>query len=321
MAFDLAAGIWSNFLLLLPMAFIFAVGNILRARNFLKESDVASMSKILYWIVCPALLFRSSVMAGAHLSRSSASLAAAFLLCALLASLCAVLLARLRKQDLDLETLAVSAAAAQKPNAVFLGLPVVMLIFGEENMIYASIYVAIAMPIHNVLAPVMGELTAARGGSPGELARRSLAGLLKNPIVLSSLCGLLAYFLGLRELPQAVDRSLHLIGVCSTGLSLLALGASIEAKKIFGSISACWNDILIRLFLHPLLLLLWFRFFPAEPMMVRVAVVMTAMPTAITMYILADGMDIDAEYAAGLVVATTMLSLLTISLWSVLLGV
>lgn len=133
--------------------------------------------------------------------------------------------------------------------------------------------------------------------------------------------GLCFALAGYDMLPGTIDKTLQLLGSCATGLSLLTLGASSAPGKVIASFAAAWRDVLVRLILHPALLLLWFRLFPAEKTLEQVMVLMAAMPTAITMFILAGGMQLDSDYAAQIIIASTALSILTIPVWSVILGV
>lgn len=312
-------GAYNNFLLLLPMIIIFITGNVLRSVRFLKPEDIASMTKILYWVVSPALLFRAAFSIGDEI-HGLATLFLALLTCGTLAALIALALNCMKSGGRSRLRLAVSAAAATKPNAIYMGLPTALLIFGDESLVYASAFAAIAMPLHNILSPVFGELVAARGKSTADLIKKSTLAVMQNPLVSSSLLGLLFAFIGVREIPTSLDKAMQILGACAVGLSLLVLGASVETSEIFSSLATCWRDVLVRLVIHPSLLLFWFYYFPAGKELVRVFVMMVAMPTAATMFILAKGMSLDSDYAAQLTVSTTILSILTIPVWSVILS-
>lgn len=317
---NLLSGVWGNFLLLLPMVIIFTVGNVLRYAGFFQPRDTSSMTKLLYWVVSPALLFRAAFGAGDGLT-ALPSLFFALLTCGVLAALIALALAYAGGGRRDRLRNAVSAAAATKPNAIYLGLPTVLMILGERSLFYVSLFAAIAMPLHNILSPVFAAAVSTRGTSFFQLAKKTALEVAKNPLVSSSLLGLFFALAGVKAIPSAVDETMKIVGSCATGLSLLALGASMEPKKIFSSLACCWRDVLVRLAIHPALLLLWFYIFPAEKALVQVIVLIAAMPTAATMFVLAEGMALDSDYAAQLTVATTMLSILSIPVWAIILNV
>jgi malonate transporter len=52
----------------------------------------------------------------------------------------------------------------------------------------------------------------------------------------------------------------------------------------------------------------------------QATVMLTSMPCAVNCFIMAQGMDMDAVYAADLVAASTMLASVSIPLWSAFLG-
>ena len=312
--------IWRNFLLLLPMVFLFIAGNVLRVSGFFKAQEMTAISKLLFWVILPALLFRSSFGAGSQLLQIPPVLLG-FLACAFAASLIAFILAYFRRGEKNMLRVAVSTAAATRPNSILLGAPMALLILGEESLLYVSLFAASAMPLHNIVSPVFAEIVSAHGESPVSLARKSLLGAAKNPVVCSSLAGLFLAMTGVGAIPAPIDKALHFLGVCATGISLLALGASLEPGKIFTSIAVGWRDVAVRLIIHPALVWLWFLAFPAEKALVQTIVLMTAMPTAVTLFVLSEGMRLDSEYAAQVTVATTMLSVLTIPIWAIILAV
>ncbi len=64
-----------------------------------------------------------------------------------------------------------------------------------------------------------------------------------------------------------------------------------------------------------------FCLWPTEQILTQAVVLVSAMPPAVNNFIIADGMGLDAEYAADVIAAGTILSVLTLPLWVRILGI
>ena len=49
-----------GFFLVIPLMIIILAGNILRSKGFYSSSDIAALTKTLYWVILPPLLFRTT---------------------------------------------------------------------------------------------------------------------------------------------------------------------------------------------------------------------------------------------------------------------
>ena len=53
-----------GFFLVMPLVIIIAMGNVLKRRGFYSAADIAALSKTLYWVILPLLLFRTTYISG-----------------------------------------------------------------------------------------------------------------------------------------------------------------------------------------------------------------------------------------------------------------
>lgn len=70
-----------------------------------------------------------------------------------------------------------------------------------------------------------------------------------------------------------------------------------------------------KLLLFPLLLLLIVLILRLDPLMVQAIVLQGASPTAISVLLIAEAVEKDQDYAAGLVFWSTMIALVTSPIW------
>lgn len=309
-----------GFVLILPLAFLLTTGNLLFRNGFITQADIRTLSKFLFWIISPSLLFRNAFQINENM-QSSASFFWAIVCSALLAMLAAYATERWLFRVKDRRIVALTTAAAMRPNTIYVGLPTVQAVLGGQAVGLLALYIAIAMPLYNLLSPLSSELILARSGDMPNFLKSALKSILRNPMVMAPICGIVLVSLGMKTLPQSLDKSLQMVGNAATGIALLTLGASIEVSRAKKAFVSCWRDVLMRLFVHPAILYCCLNAAGTDVALKNVAVLVTATPTAVTLFVLAKGIGLDGSHAAEITVMTTLLSAVTIPMWIVFLGI
>ena len=309
-----------GFILILPLAFLLTAGNLLFRRGFITQSDISTLSKFLFWIISPSLLFRNAFQIDENM-RTQASFFWAVAGSALLAMLVAYAAERWIFRVRDRRRIALTTAAAMRPNTIYVGLPTVQAVIGNQAIGLLALYIAIAMPLYNLLSPLSSELILARRGDMPGFLKNAVKGILKNPMVMAPACGILLVAFGMKALPSTLDKSFQMVGSAATGMALLTLGASIEVSRAKKALASCWREVLMRLFIHPAILYCCLNAAGVDAALKNVAVLGTATPTAVTLVVLAKGIGLDGSRAAEITVLTTLLSAVTIPLWIVFLGI
>jgi predicted permease len=181
-----------------------------------------------------------------------------------------------------------------------LGLPLALFAFGQEGLGYAVVVFAVMA----VLSFTIGIwMVAGRG---------SFMRAVKEPMVGATLLGALFLWRGWQT-PLWLTNSLELIGQMAIPLMLITLGVAVARLQPSG-------------FLRPLMLSLfrvavcttvaWAigRAFDLTPMAFAVLVMQIATPVAVTSYLLAEKYLPDGSVVAGLVVVSTLISVISIPL-------
>ncbi len=303
--------------LVFPLLCIMAIGYAARRRNVLTPEVCTKLNLLLFWVINPAILFRSTYLmgAGSEVSRS-------FLLVMYASFLAVPPLAWILGRFLRLprERLGVSVLVSIRSNNVFMGIPVISMALGDAGMEVYSLFLAFGMAGFMVISIAWGE-----SAFSGRLSLRSLGNtflkVLKNPLVLSCLggMGLGALFSGI--LPSGIETSMRILGSSASGMALLALGSTLRPERLFQGLRQSWRDVCMKLLVHPGVVWLLCRFFSLPPVTEHTLVLLAALPAAINNFPLAQGMGMDAEYAAEVIATTTIVSVGTIPLWIGILGV
>ena len=181
-----------------------------------------------------------------------------------------------------------------------LGLPLALFAFGEVGLGYAIVVFAIMA----ILSFTIGIWMVAGAGS--------FSRILKEPLVGATILGALFLWQGW-ETPLFLTNTLDLLGQIAIPVMLITLGvavARLETKaigqavvlailKVVICVAAAWGAAVT---------------FALEPVAAGVLIVQVATPVAVTSYLLAEKYGADAKPVAGLVVVSTLFSVITLPL-------
>jgi len=217
---------------------------------------------------------------------------------------------RLVKRE-DNASAALRALGATFPNSGYMGIPLLIAAFGPEAAL-ASILALLLDQF--VTIPLTVALVEGGGGRGGFLATlgRTLRGVFGNPLVLAVLSGgVLA--LGGRGLPGPLRGIAELLGAAASPCALFALGTALAAVPVEGSLGEVVLVTLVRLVGHPLLVWLVASFVhPVPAEVLRAALVTAALPTAATVFVMAQRAD-RFPASSTIVLVTHAGSILTLS--------
>ena len=193
-------------------------------------------------------------------------------------------------------------------NVGFMGVPLVEGIVGAGGVLYSSFFIA----VFNVICWTYGY--AMMGGG-----RVSLKTLLLNPGVIGLAIGLPIYFLNIR-LPELIASPIEMLAEVNTPLAMLVVGgyiARVELKAFFSDL-AVYKMSALRLLVAPALYLAVALLVRPNDTLLLSSVIQAATPVAATCVLLAVQHGGDAELASKCVAVTTVISVLTIPVFTVL---
>lgn len=181
-----------------------------------------------------------------------------------------------------------------------LGLPLALFAFGEAGFAYAVVVFAV-MAIFSFTA---GVWLVSGGGSPLRA--------LKEPVTWGTLLGALFLWQGWQT-PLWLTNSLTLLGQIAIPVMLITLGVAV-ARLTAGHLGRAVVMSLGRVAICLGIGVLVGRWFDLDPVAFAVLVVQVSTPVAVTSYMLAEKYGADADAVAGLVIASTVLAVITLPL-------
>lgn len=291
----------SDALLLLPDFALIVLGWLICRHTPLNRPVWDGAERLVYYVLFPALLFNSILRYPLALG-STLPLAAGGLAVVAVGVVAAYALRAWPGVDPRLH--ASGAQIAFRFNS-YVALAMAERLGGTAGVASMALIMSVCIPVCNVAAV----WPLARHGGQGYL--RELA---RNPLILSTVSGLLCNLLGVR-LPALADVTLGRMGTAALPLGLMAVGAGLQfgALREGPKLAAALMSIRHALMPAAALGLVLATALPSGQQAVLMA--FAAMPTASSAYVLAARMGGNGPYTAGLVTLSTLIGMAALPAW------
>ncbi len=203
-------------------------------------------------------------------------------------------------------------------NAVFIGLPVNLLLFGDESLPFALLYYIANTTVFWTLGTYCiasdGAIRSGRA-KPSPISAAGLKRILSPPL-LGFIAAIFMIMTGI-SLPKSIMDLCKYLGNMTTPLSMLFVGiviSRIELKKMRFGLDIAFV-LAGRFLVTPFLIFLLMRGRDLPLLMKQVFLITSAMPAMTQTPILAEAYGADAEYAGIGTSLTTVLSMITIPIY------
>jgi len=297
----------STALLLLPDFLLIVLGFVLCRHTALNRGVWDAVERLVYYLLFPVLLFnsilKSPLQPGQTLSLAAASVGT--VACGI-----ALVFAIGRWPGVNARLHASGAQTAFRFNS-FIALALAERLGGPTGLAWMALSIALCVPLCNVAA--VWPLARHGGHSYGRE-------LLRNPLILSTVAGLIANLAGLR-FPEAMATTLQRIGLAALPLGLMGAGASLRWGGLRAAPGLATSFMMIRHAILPAVAIGLTAALVLPPAQRTIVVLFASLPTASSAYVLASRMGGDGAFVAGLVTLSTLLGMLSVPLWLALAGV
>lgn len=278
-----------------------------------KQEGKKAFSDLLIYLVVPAMIIDSymSEYDPGVLSNLLWAFALSALLLLMGLAISMLLTVKFKGRDV-----AITRFACIFPNAAYMGFPLIRALFGAEGLLYASAFVT----MFNILLWTVGYAIVS-----GEIKLKAvIKNVLATPVLIAVVVGLVLY-LGRIPVPELVKQPINLLGSMNTALSMIITGMIIAGsnfKKLIANKRILFV-ILVRMLVVPavcfgIFYLVYkagvFGMMGLSPIVTQVILIQESCPTAAMTSVFAVQFNHDEDLAAGAVVITTFLSILTLPL-------
>ncbi len=253
-----------------------------------KDLETKTISTIVLYFFAPALIFSSFRELSLNLSNISCiSLTALGVFFAVygLSVLTELLLFRDRNPAFELSSTVM--------NAGYMGIPLILLMFGEKVLPVAITYMVVMAVYHFTLGIVVLK------GS----VREGIVSAFKIPLIYALL---LSFFLKGVELPPGIEKMVKLTGDATLPLMLFSIGISLS-KITFSDIEISLLGSAVRFFGGTVSALFFSKLLGCSPFLQKVLIVQSSLPSAILNYVLCEKFEVSPQTAASIIFVSTLL--------------
>lgn len=292
------------------MFLMILIGAGLRRIQIVTTEGRRSMTNLVVNLILPSNILYAFSRADASAFRSMLVVVAM----AFLIQLAWYLLSKILWKKMPQRRRGVMRYAFQFSNCGYLGNPVIEGLYGAPGLVYASVFL---LPVRLFMWSVGLECFQEGTGS----LRKTINRALTHPCVLATILGVVWMFFPVC-LPDFLYNTISGFNQCLTPMTMLVIGfimAETDLKEMF-----CRDLFVItvlRLGLQPLLVLAVCRILNLETLVAEVVTVLVSMPVANTTALLASQHDCDYTFASNVVVFTTLVSMITIPVYGMLVGI
>lgn len=275
----------------------------------LKQEGKQTLSNLLLYLVVPAMIVHSYMMEFSEEILHNLLAAFGMSVLAILIGTAITLLLTARRKD---RRAPIFRFACVFSNAAYIGFPLISALFGAEGLLYASAYVT----VFNILLWTMGYGMVSGSSNPKEVARS----LLHTPVLYAMVVGLAVYLLQI-PVPNLIAQPIDLLSGMNTPLSMLITGMLIAAGDLKSIVCDrhIWKLAALRMVLIPAVCVAVFALLGFHGMSAQVVLLLECCPAAAITSVFAVQFGHEERFAAGSVVLTTLLSIVTLPLCALIL--
>ncbi|MFC2949535.1 AEC family transporter [Virgibacillus sediminis] len=311
----------------LPIFAVILCGFLAGRLSLLPYSGTSSLNYFVYYFALPALLFSSLAQAPVEqLANRNFILANLFILlgCFILT----ILIFRFIFQK-SFPDVAMYGMITTYGNTGFLGIPLLVAVFGQDAAVPAAIvtfiYDLTIITLIVITFESARKLTDGQKSGMTPMFRSITASVLLNPINASLLAGIFVAVLGI-SVPGPIFAFTDILGPAAGPAALFSLGLGLSAerhvlKNKHYHVGEFITLLSLKLLGLPLLAVaaVYFIFPVSDPQWAASVVILSALPTGAVVYVFAEKYDTLVKQVPFYTLATTAVSIISISIFLMLL--
>jgi predicted permease len=294
----------------LPIFLVIGLGLGLRRTGVLDDGLVGALSKLVFFVAAPALLFRATATGTIDETFNGSAMVVVVVVSILVGTVTYLLCFRSHP-----DRRGVIAQGAFRSNQVFIGLPIVIYAFGEEAVQVVAVQVSLTVILYNFLGAVFLILPQqGRSARSAAVWGRTAVRVMRNPLIVASAAGILYSLTGL-PVPVVADRTLALMGQTAAPLALLTVGAGLEFGRLRGDLATTAAVSLVKTVLYPSLILAGLKIAGLQGLDLKAPLMLMTAPAAVIGYVMTRELGGDVKLSGAIVIGSTLLSVVTITAW------
>ena len=208
----------------------------------------------------------------------------------------------------------INAFSSSFSNTILLGIPIILLTFGDRAVLPLFIIIGTHGIIMVPLFTIMLEMGKSGRAPVKTLIVRTSYGLFTNPLIIGLLSGLACNLFEI-TLWKPLDEMAKLLANSVTSCALFALGATLASFRK----NIPWQEVpmivILKIILHPLVVwgLATLVFRVKEVIWIQVLILLAAQPTGVNPFLFASRYNVGQLISSGAAFISTIFSIFTLS--------
>ena len=292
-----------------PIFLTLLLGYFFRRIGLFDDAFVSRMNKFVFVVPLPVLLFQDIARIDIYEAWDFRMVVFCFSITSVSIIISVFLSRFLHPSDIRGEFI----QASYRSSAAILGIAIIQNLYGNAGM--APLMIIASVPLYNVMAVVILSIfKPGQGKLNGVVLKRTLKGIITNPIILGIAAGTLWSLLRL-PFPKILDSTVGNLAKTATPLGLMAMGGSLRFGKAFSRLKASVACTFMKLVGYEALFLpLAIRCGFTQDKLVSI-IIMLGSASTVTCFVMAQNMDHEGSFSSGVVLLTTVFSAFTLTLW------
>ena len=292
----------------IPLFVMIALGFFLKKMNIINDAFLKSANKFNFRATLPVLLFTDLATTDV---RSTFDLKF-FLFCAISTTvffwgIWGISRVLLKGKDY----LGEFVQASYRSSVAVMGIALIQNIYGTATM--GGMMLLGCVPLYNIYAVILLEATS-QGRSGKVNGKKLLLGVVKNPLVIGILLGLLSSLIGVTY-PAIIQTSLSYISRIATPFALICIGGEFNFKMAMERIKPTIIAVVIKIVILPIVFVTFAVLMGFRDESLIAIFVLVASPTTPSAFIMAKEYGHEGSLTASVVVITMLLSILSMTLY------
>lgn len=293
----------------MPIFLLIMLGYVLTRIKMWDEHFLKVANEVCFKCLLPVLLFHNVASANIfEVFNGKLILYACFCACAI----CALLFLVVPMFVKDNKRRGVMIQGTFRSNFLLFGVPLGLSIGGASGSVLAAVVASFYVPVINMLSVIS---LYAFSDSKNKNLKSALLGILKNPLVIGGVSGLvfslIRNYIGF-EIPAMIDTTLSNIKSTATPFAFLILGGDLKFGNMLRNVKVSSIAVLGKTVVVPAVMLAISAFMGFDALEMGILIAVFATPNAVSSYAMARNYEADHELAGEIVTLSTLFSIFTI---------
>ena len=302
-----------SFKVVFPLLALMVLGYFLKTRGLLDKSTIKSMNGLIFRVFLPVNLFMNIYSSDINktfdlflILYACVSLVVIFII------LCLIVPAFIKDRS-DKSTV---IQGISRSNIILYGIFIVEAISDSDGLGLLGVMVAFVIPLLNILAVLIFEMNRGQKINAGKV----LKGIASNPLIIASVLAVLMLSLKI-NIPALITGTLDNLSRIAAPLSMVLLGGTFVFSSVKKHIVWLAVSSIVKLVIFPAIFLSIAILIGIRGVELVVLMVVFGSPTAISSFSMAEEMGGNSALAGEIIMATSVVSIVTIFFWVYLFNV